>query len=504
MQVQAFKYALIVTMVLVSRGAIAADGTDGTVLALSGPPVVTTKDTVEGPDALCDGDAATECVMTRNPGLAGNIDVAVTLNLAEPSVVEAVEIVNGQSAPVRWVHEIEVGSEDTFRPLLGRMVNLPMWRGGDRVTIPVMPAAAAQVRITFGGVRDGAITEVRVLGRANVLERHMLCWSGNLQRDYVDKVEYLDKELGVTDLWLDAVETAFPQTVTNAGFDIWTDSGVLESFRERGIRYWLTEHESFGFLIRRPEYLHDDLRWETTLREMRRIYGRARTLGFRGLVFDAECYVGVPGDVKEAYEGKADHVDAWCFVDEFGYAGGYYQRGKQVGAVIREVWPEAPLMQLYEARMYAGIPGCRDGNYWWLKGIHDAGVEVWIATEKTYGAGNDEIDGPEMLDHLNSWFVRLPEFIPKAHAAFPFATRILPGFHPWNSRTKMPHYLPKYLDEQLRQAHDITRGYWIYCEGNPSAGDPRVVIDPAQCEKYSIEAEDYLKVFQAYPTTRTP
>lgn len=35
--------------------------------------------------------------------------------------------------------------------------------------------------------------------------------------------------------------------------------------------------------------------------------------------------------------------------------------------------------------------------------------------------------------------------------AYPFAARVLPGFHPWISDFGggVPNYLPKYLDEQL-------------------------------------------------------
>jgi hypothetical protein len=173
-----------------------------------------------------------------------------------------------------------------------------------------------------------------------------------------------------------------------------------------------------------------------------------------------------------------------------------------VGEAMRRAWPEGILIQLYEARMYAGVPGCRDGNYWWLKGIHDAGVEVWIATEKTYGAGKGEFAEPGTLDHLTRWFVQMPEFIRNAHYAYPFASRILPGFHPWNTRTKRPNYKPEYLDEQVEKARGLSQGYWIYCEGTAHGGDPRDVLDRAVCEKYGVTPEAYLAVLQRHPTSR--
>jgi hypothetical protein len=55
----------------------------------------------------------------------------------------------------------------------------------------------------------------------------VLCWSGNLERDYLAKLDYFERDLGATDLWLDLVETAFPQTNTNSGFDLWVDTGAL-------------------------------------------------------------------------------------------------------------------------------------------------------------------------------------------------------------------------------------------------------------------------------------
>jgi hypothetical protein len=458
----------------------------------------------EHPEAVVDGDPATECTLTRNPGLAGDIDVRFVIDLGAPCVIQSLHVANGQSKPFRWVKEIEVGSDGKhYRKLLGRSINLPMWRRGDSMEIAVPPAVGRYVAVSFGGVREGAVSEIEVLGRPNKPERHLLCWSGSIQNDYLDKLDYLEKELGATDLWLDSVETAFPQTVTNGGFQTWIDSGAFDRFKERGLRYWLCEHEAFCFMVNRPEDLHDDLRWQTTLRETRRVYAKARELGFRGVVWDAEDYDGVAAEAKERYKDKADHVAAWTFTDEFGYSGAYYQRGRQVGKAMREVWPDGVLLQLYEARMYDGIPGCRDGNYWWLKGIHEEGVEIWIATEKTYGAGKGEMHTPENLPHLTRWFVRLPKFVPAVFEEYPFAARVLPGFHPWNSRTKAPNYLPKYLDEQLTLAEGLVQGYWIYCEGNPGAGDPRDVLDREVCAKYGVEPEEYLEVFQKHATSRT-
>ncbi len=450
------------------------------------------------PQNAIDGDPETKFTFEW-----GNGGASLLLKLGQPSVLDAVRVTNGDTNRLVWVTEVWVGPDrEHLRSLLGRPVNLHMWRPRETTEIPLAPSAARYVRIRFaGGGQTGAISEVAFLGRENLPERHLMCWSGDVQQDFLDKLDYLGRDLGVTDIWLDYVETAFPQTNHNSGFQIWDENGTLREFQKRGIRYWLSEHEAFTQMVNGPEDLRDDLKWETTFRQMRDLYPKARALGFRGLVLDAEDYGGVTADATDRYKDVADFVDAWCFADEFGYAGLYYQRGLQFGRVLKEVW-DCPLLQVYEARMYAGKDDCRAGNYWWLKGIHDAGIEIWIATERTYGAGNGEIADSEAPEHVRRWFVRLPEYIAKAHEAYPFAARILPGFHPWNTRLRRPNYLPKYLDEQLRTARNCALGYWIYNEGNAHAGDPRDVLDREFCKRYGVTPEDYLDVFRRYPTCR--
>ncbi|NPV48726.1 MAG: discoidin domain-containing protein [Armatimonadetes bacterium] len=453
------------------------------------------------PEFAFDGNPQTELRFAWPNG-----GVQLTLDLGRPTVVEGVRITNGHSERLIWLTEVLVGPDpEHLRPLLARTVNLGMWRPAEVTEVALPPAVGryAEIRLGAGSGSHGAISEVQLRGHPNLPERHLMCWASDIQRDFLDKLDYLDRDLGVTDLWLDFVETAFPQTNTNSGFAPWVESGALRSLRGRGVRYWLAEHEAFTQQVNDPADLHNDQAWETTLRQMRRLYAEAKRLGFRGLVYDAEDYNGVTAEAAARYEDVADHVDAWCFADEFGYGGQYYQRGLQVGRVIREVWG-GPLLQVYEARLYAGKGDCRAGNYWWLRGIHDAGVEVWIATEKTYGAGQGEMAGPDLPDHLNRWFVRLRDFIPTVQQAYPFAARILPGFHPWNTRTRRPHYLPRYLDEQLTLAEACVPGYWIYTEGTSHAGDPRQVLDDEACRQAGVTAEQYLEVFGRHCTARKP
>jgi hypothetical protein len=437
--------------------------------------------------------------------------VSLQLSFKKPIVVNKIRL--STLGEHLFLKEVEVSPDGKhFRKLLGRWINLPAWKGGGSVELDMPPATVGKyLRLNFQtGItrkRWTGLKKLEVIGYENKPERHMLCWASNFQRDYLNKLDYLDKELGVTDLWLDYIETAFPQTNMNSGLNALDKSKLLQKLKERNIRYWLGEHESFGQLVQKPEDLANEKKWLTTLREMRRIYTKAKKMGFRGIVFDAEDYDGVPKNVKHKYEKEldfADHADAWTFKEEIGPTGLYYRRGLEVGKLLHEVWPQVILMQLYEARMYAGKNNCRDGNYWWLKGIFDGGVKnIWIATEKTYGAGKGEIRSSS-LKHLHTWFVKMPTYIPRVFESFPFATRVLPGFHPWNSRLRSPNYQPRYLDEQLRLAAATTPAYWIYTEGTFHGGDPRDVLDRKKCKSFGVTPEQYLAVFAKHQTERKP
>jgi hypothetical protein len=106
------------------------------------------------------------------------------------------------------------------------------------------------------------------------------------------------------------------------------------------------------------------------------------------------------------------------------------------------------------------------------------------------------MDDPDTPPHLESWFVDMRDFIGRVFDAYPFAVRVLPGFHPWNTRTGKPNYLPRYLSEQIDLARHMVRGYWIYNEGNRSAGDPRDVLDRDFCRGYGVSPEDYVSVLR--------
>lgn len=462
---------------------------------------VTARDAYSNPEGAIDGDPQTEFTFVW-----GNGGAQLLFELGEPSIVERIRITAGPGAAPNFLEEVTIGPDPTkMRGLLARPLNL-VARPLQKTDFALTPAVGKYLGVRFSGGGKVGIGEIEAWGRRHRPERH-LChwWSGEVTADFLEAMDYLDHDLGVTDLWIDKVATALPSTRPNRGFEVLERAGVFRELRKRGIRYWLTEDEGFGGLVNSPDDLRDDLQWETTFRRAREIYRQARQLGFRGLAMDAEDYV-LPSDpaVVEKYLQAADHVDCWTFHDEFGYAGHYYQRGQQYGKVIREVWG-CPVIQYYEAVMYAGRPGCRDGNYWWLKGMHDAGLEIWLATERTYGAGQGELYFPEAgyPEWTTRWFVDLADYLIQTHRAYPFAARVLPGFHPWISDFGggIPLYLPRYLDEQLEMVEKAAYGCWLYHGGTPRAGDPRKVLKNQEfLARHGLSAQDYLEVFRKHST----
>ena len=327
-------------------------------------------------------------------------------------------------------------------------------------------------------------------------ERHLLGWASDFTSDYYDKMDYFDRMLGLTDIWIAAVDYAWPSTFYKMGFPALIQSGVLPRFRQRGIRYWLEEHESFTTMMRDEADLRDEVQWANVYANAARVYVQARQLGFRGLVLDAENYYPVSEAMTAKYGSPGgEPVTSWSFREEFGRGGQYYLRGLAYGDLIRQVWSECTVIQIYEALAYGSN---REGNFWWLQGIRDAGVEIWIAAGMTYGAGVSEILDERGLDWLGRWHVPdTSKYVADLQAAYPMASRVLPGFHPWNVNTKRPQYLPKYLTEQLNRARNMP-GFWLYTEGLSRGGDPRESSnrDDAFWAAHGVTPQDYLDCFK--------
>lgn len=402
--------------------------------------------------------------------------------------------------------------DGTMRPLLGRGVNLVVTPGA--VTDVALPAAVARflrVTVAAGSSESVGIGALEVLGHADHLpERHLLhWWTGDARQDLVEAAPYLADDLGVTDVWIDKLASVFPSTRPDFGFDAVAAAGGLDALRARGIRCWLAESEGVPGLVNSPADLRDERAWQTTLDRAKTVFATAKGLGFTGYVMDAEDYSLPAPDVAriEMEKHGFDHVDAWCFADEFGLDGMYYHRGRQFGRVLRDAWgPEAVMIQYYIPQAYHDY---RRGNFWWLLGIHDMGVEIRLGDEHTYSAGHGELHDPAAgyPDWTTRWFTNFPEKAKAVHGAFPFVTRVYAGIHPWvTSHGSRPLYLPNYLDEQLEISGDYFEGVWLYHGGTPHAGDPRKVLDPTimrQLEQTrNVSAERYLDVFRRQPTAR--
>jgi hypothetical protein len=112
----------------------------------------------------------------------GNTTAFAVIDLGRGCVIESVEIMNGKCNPVGWLSSLAVGPDPNhLRELLGRGINLPVWRGGDSESVSITPAVGRYVRLGFFSARpEGAITGIKITGTENRPERHLLCWSSEV------------------------------------------------------------------------------------------------------------------------------------------------------------------------------------------------------------------------------------------------------------------------------------------------------------------------------------
>jgi hypothetical protein len=198
----------------------------------------TIRGTATSPEAVTGGGHGAFLITGENAA------ARLMLDLGNSSEVHAVRITTPPGNHHTFLTEVSIGSNPTTtRRLLGRSTNLPSWKEGGTVDV-TLPAdtVGRYLALDFTtGYTGGAVSKVALIGRKNIPERHLLYWAGDLDRDYRVKMDYLANDLGITDIWLDFIETAFPQTNNNASIDTLVESGVLTEFKKRGIRYWLGE-----------------------------------------------------------------------------------------------------------------------------------------------------------------------------------------------------------------------------------------------------------------------
>ena len=305
------------------------------------------------------------------------------------------------------------------------------------------------------------------------------------------------RQIGITDVWLYPLQGAFPQdqrTEDQKSVDDLQREGILRSYNANGIRYWWMERPV-------PDYLYviqsrssdaspgviwssgesPDAAWKAICEGIRLTYGGARAAGFEGIVYDNEGYYSYVGPGKPWLWQGHDQ--------ELGPQGNYYTRGVQIGKAILSVWPEARVMMVYAI----GYPG----EYWWYKGFHDSGVDLYLAVEHTYGAGPAKA-GDQWYQH---WWRpgELKGVVQEKRAFFNFLPddrHVVSGLFPIDFGAHAPNYDFKYFREQIEQASTLSGSgpfaVWIWPQGEFTPESFRSVAYPA-----GVTAEDYLGVMRS-------
>lgn len=318
-------------------------------------------------------------------------------------------------------------------------------------------------------------------------------YGGAVTKDQMPLVEWYHA-IGITDAWLYPVKGAFPQDQrpeTQQTIAQFQADKILETYRNNHVRYWWFERPVPDFAYAtfkradtpdahlwdtRPE---SDSFWSGVCENVQSIYPAVAEAGFQGLVFDNEAYYSFKGD-------ESGKTAAWVWGghdQEYGKEGQYYKRGLQVGQAIRAVWPNAKVIMAY-AFGYAG-------ERWWYQGFQDAGLEVFIGPEHTYGAG-PPIPGAAWYQ---SWWQgkKTKEVCDSKRIAFPFVAdnqHVVAGLFPIHFGQSRPNYRMQYFREQMASAaNSDARGpiaVWLWPEG---------AFTPESLEKVQWESGDAMQDF---------
>jgi hypothetical protein len=307
-------------------------------------------------------------------------------------------------------------------------------------------------------------------------------------------------EIGITDVWLYSLNGVFPQdqpASTQRSLSQLEVDGVLAAYSSSQIRYWWFERPvpDYFYLKYREEYSTEgnsdtiwasgsraDRAWERICRRVEAFYGAVRDAGFAGIVYDNEAYYTYQGFARPWTWGGHD--------SELGLAGNYYRRGVEVGSAINTVWPRAKVIMVYSF----GYPG----EYWWYKGFHDAGIDVYLGIEHSYGAGPPRL-GDEWYQH---WWSGggLAGIVKEKRAFFDFITddrHVSAGLFPIDFGRALPNYDLIYFREQLQQAAMLSGSgpivVWIWPQGDFTPNRWKDVKYPD-----GIFREDYWRLMREY------
>ncbi len=308
------------------------------------------------------------------------------------------------------------------------------------------------------------------------------------------------RSIGITDVWLYPVRGAFPQDQdpgTQLSVNDLQVAGTLASYRENDIRHWWMERPV-------PDYFHltakqagvdlwtstaaADALWDNVCDNIASIYPQVNNAGFTGLVFDMESYY-TGGDVLYGQ------------TDQYGINGGYYRRGLQIGEAIQNAWSNAKAIAVYGFGY--------EGEKWWYQGLKDAGLDLYVGAEHTYGAGCNELGN----EWYQSWWggMSTKQTCDWKRTQFPFIAdnqHVNAGLFPIDFTANQPNYLATYFREQLASAaNDDPNGpipVWLWPQGgfsqetwnnvNYASGDT--------AESYLSALRDYSSAF-AIPEPRS-
>lgn len=307
-------------------------------------------------------------------------------------------------------------------------------------------------------------------------------------------------EIGITDVWLYSLKGVFPQDQRPSdqrSLSELAHDGVLVGYSANQIRYWWFERPVPDYLYYSYRAQHPsvddsdniwssrssaDGEWDVVCRRIGALYGSLRDAGFAGIVYDNEGYYSYKESERPWVWGGHD--------GELGPDGNYYKRGLEVGAAISAVWPRARAIMVYSF----GYPG----EYWWYKGLHDAGVDIYLGIEHSYGAGPAK-PGDHWYQH---WWSRgeLTGVVKEKCALFNFVPddrHIISGLFPIDFGRAEPNYDLTYFREQLRQASTLTGSgpfaVWIWPQGPFTPGSWKEVRYPE-----GVSREDYWRLMREY------
>jgi hypothetical protein len=307
-------------------------------------------------------------------------------------------------------------------------------------------------------------------------------------------------EIGITDVWLYSLKGVFPQDqrpLAQRSLSELTLDGVLAGYSANQIRYWWFERPvpDYFYLSYREQYSSGgdsdniwsssrsaDSAWSMVCRQVGALYGSVRDAGFVGIVYDNEGYYSYQGSGRPWIWGGHD--------SELGADGNYYKRGLEVGSAICAVWPRAKAIMVYSF----GYPG----EYWWYKGFQDAGVDIYLGIEHSYGAGPAK-PGDQWYQH---WWRsgELTGVVKEKRALFDFILddrHVASGLFPIDFGQALPNYDLTYFREQLHQASSLSGSgpiaVWIWPQGPFTPDSWKAVKYPA-----GVYREDYWRLMREY------